>query len=96
MLWTDKGKEYYNRCVDKLLKSLGMKLCSTENEGKSSVAERWNRTIKERMWRMFSQNNYTVCYDKLDKLLNEYYNKCHSSVKSSSLSKCSKVGNEKF
>jgi len=43
-LWTDKGREFYNKHV----KELGVELYSTENEEKSSVAERWNRTIKEK------------------------------------------------
>ena len=29
-------------------------LYSTQNEGKSSVIERWNRTIKTKMWKQFT------------------------------------------
>ena len=43
-LWTDKGKEFYNKDVKDLVE-----LYSTENEEKSSVVERWIRTIKEKM-----------------------------------------------
>ena len=43
-MWVDKGKEFYNRDVQKLVE-----LYSTENEEKSSVIERWNRTMKEKM-----------------------------------------------
>jgi len=39
-LWTEKGKQFYNRNMDEVLKSYGIKLYSTENEGKSSVVER--------------------------------------------------------
>jgi len=35
-LWTDKGREFYNKHV----KELGVELYSTENEEKSSVVER--------------------------------------------------------
>jgi len=49
-LWTDKGKGFYNRNMDEVLKQHGIKLHSTENEENSSVVERWNRTIKNRMW----------------------------------------------
>ena len=58
-LWTDKGKEFYNKDV-KELKNPGITLYSTENEEKSSIVERWNRTMKNKMWRMFSANNNTV------------------------------------
>jgi len=40
-LWTDKGKEFYNRNVDEVLKQHGIKLYSTEIEKKSSVVKRW-------------------------------------------------------
>ena len=42
-LWVDKGKEFYNKHVHQLVD-----LYSTENEEKSSVVERWNRTLKEK------------------------------------------------
>ena len=45
-LWVDKGKEFYNKNVNQLLSRENIKLYSTENEEKSSVAERFNRTFK--------------------------------------------------
>ena len=33
---------------------------STENEEKPSVLERWNRTIKQRMWKQFTVQGNTV------------------------------------
>ena len=53
-LWTDKGKEYYNKHVKELLDKNKITLYSTENEEKSSVCERWNRTIKTQMWKQFT------------------------------------------
>ena len=69
LLWTDKGKEFYNKNVNQLLSRKNIKLYSTENEEKSSVVERFNRTIKQNMWKMFSANNNTVYFDKIDELL---------------------------
>ncbi|XP_065639638.1 uncharacterized protein LOC136072359 [Hydra vulgaris] len=43
-LWVDKGLEFYNKHV----KALGVHLYSTENEEKSCVVERWNRTMKKK------------------------------------------------
>ena len=51
-MWIDKGKEFYNKDVKKLVA-----LYSTENEEKSCVIERFNRTIKENMFKFFSANN---------------------------------------
>ena len=45
-LWTDKGKEFYNRLMKELLEKNNVQLYSTENEEKSSIVERWNHTIK--------------------------------------------------
>ena len=85
LLWTDKGKEFYNKNVNQLLSKKNIKLYSTENEEKSSVAERFNRTIKQMMWKMFSANNNTIYIDKIDELLKTYNNSWHRSVKISPL-----------
>ena len=47
-MWVDKGKEFYNKDVKELVE-----LYSTENEEKSSVVERWIRTMKEKNVEIF-------------------------------------------
>ena len=81
LLWTDRGKEFYNKNVNQLLSRKNIKLYSTENEEKSSVAERFNRTIKQQMWKMFSANNNTIYFDKIGELLKNYNSSWHRSVK---------------
>ena len=54
---------------------------STENEEKSSVCERWNRTIKTRMWKQFTVQGNTQYLDMLPKLVKQYNNTKHSSIK---------------
>ena len=80
-LWTDKGKEYYNKNMKELLEKNGITLYSTENEEKSSVCERWNRTIKSKMWKQFTVQGNTQYLDMLPKLVKEYNNTKHSSIK---------------
>ena len=58
-MWTDKGKEFYNKNLKEVLDKCNIKLYSTENEEKSSVVERWNRTIKTKMWKRFTEQNST-------------------------------------
>ena len=58
-----------------------IKLYSTENEEKSSVVERFNRTFKQMMWKMFSANNNTIYIDKIDELLKTYNSSWHRSVR---------------
>ena len=51
MLWTDKGSEFISKHFKEFLKKEKITLYHTENEEKSSVVERWNRTMKNRMWK---------------------------------------------
>ena len=50
--------------------------------------------MKNKMWKMFSANKNTVYWDKLDKLVNGYNNRKHSSIKMTP-TEASKKGNEK-
>ena len=93
-LWSDKGSEFISKHFKDFLKRHNITLYHTQNEEKSSVVERWNRTIKNKMWKMFSANNNTVYWDKLDKLVDDYNNRKHSSIKMSP-TEASKEGNEK-
>ena len=70
-------------------------LYHTQNEEKSSVVERWNRTMKNRMWKMFSANNNTVYWDKLDKLVDDYNNRKHSIIKMTPTEASKKVNGKK-
>ena len=60
MLWTDKGSEFISKHFKDFLSKKEIKLYHTENEEKSSIVERWNKTIKDTMWKMFTVNNNTV------------------------------------
>ena len=80
-LWVDKGKEYHNKHVKELLDKNKITLYSTENEEKSSVCKRWNRTIKSKMWKQFTVQGNTMYLDMLPKLVEQYNNTKHSSIK---------------
>ena len=75
-MWVDKGKEFYNKDVKELIK-----LYSTENEEKSSVVKRWIGTMKEKMWKYFTDNNTNVYVGILPDLVEDYNNTKHSSIK---------------
>ena len=74
MLWTDKGSEFISKHFKDFLKKKDIKLYHTENEEKSSIVEQWNKTIKNKMWKMFTVNNNTVYWDKIDNVVNNYTN----------------------
>ena len=92
-LWTDKGTEFYNKNMKDLLKLNGIELYSTENEEKSSIAERWIRTMKEKMFKYFTENNTYRYIDALPELVEDYNNTIHSSTKLSPID-ASKKKNE--
>ena len=75
-LWVDKGKEFYNNNVKGLVE-----IYSTENEEKSSIVERWIRTMKEKIWKYFTDNNTYTYIDVLPDLVEDYNNTVHSSIK---------------
>lgn len=54
---------------------------STEIEEKSSVCERWNRTIKIKMWNQLAVRGNTIWYNILDDLVEKYIHTKHSSMK---------------
>jgi hypothetical protein len=75
-VWVDKGKEFYNKNVRKLFQ-----LYSIENDEKSSVIERWNRTMKDKMYKYFTANSTRKYIDVLGDMVARYNNARHSSIK---------------
>ena len=97
LLWTDKGKEFYNKEVQDLLNENNIKLYSTNNsEIKSAVIERFNRTFKNMMYKKFTENNNTIFYNILDGLVNNYNNKYHSTIKMSPIEGSKKINEKKI
>ena len=54
---------------------------STFNEGKAVVIKRYNRTLKNIMWKYFTANNTRFYLDALDQLVKNYNDKVHSTIK---------------
>ena len=54
---------------------------STNNEGKSVVAERFIRTIKSKNYKYMTSISKNVYIDKLDDIVNEYNNTYHTTIK---------------
>ena len=54
---------------------------STLNEGKSVVAERFIRTLKNKIYKYINSISKNVYIDKLDDIVNEYNNTYHRTIK---------------
>ena len=48
--WVDKGSEFYNNSFKSFLKINNIEMYSTYNEGKSVVAKRFIRTLKNKIF----------------------------------------------
>ena len=54
---------------------------STYNEGKSVVAERFIRTLKNKLYKHVTATGKNAYYDVLDDVVNEYNNAKHNTIK---------------
>ena len=50
-IWVDQGSEFYNNSIKDFLKINNIEMYSTYNEGKSVVAERFIRTLKNKIFK---------------------------------------------
>ena len=77
---TDHGKEFYNSHVKELFQKKGVELFSTDSPKKASIVERFNRTLKTRMWRYFTFKQTRKWMDVLQKLVSAYNKSYHRSI----------------
>ena len=80
-IWKDKGSEFYNASFKKWLQDNDIVMYSTNNEGKSVVAERFIRTLKSKIYKHMTSISKNVYIDKLDDIVNEYNNTYHTTIK---------------
>ena len=80
-IWVDQGSEFYNNVFKKWLLDNDIIMYSTYNEGKSVVAERFIRTLKNRLHKHMTATGKNVYYDVLDDVVSKYNNTKHSTIK---------------
>ena len=92
-LQTDKGTEFTNKKFQNFLKSKSIHFFSTHNtETNASIVERFNRTLKNRMWRYFTKHNVFTYLPVLNDMVEAYNHTYHRSIKRTPVSV--KVENE--
>lgn len=79
-LQTDRGKEFLNRLVKGYLKQIGVELFQTYSDKKAAVVERFNRTLKTRIWTYFSANSTKRYIDVLPQIVKSYNESTHRSI----------------
>lgn len=78
---TDRGREFYNNTVRGMLQQHNIHLYSTFSRMKAAICERFNRTLKSRMFKRFSLLRANKWLDILPKLVAEYNNTKHRTIK---------------
>ena len=84
-IWVDQGGEFYDNVFKKWLSDNDIIMYSTYNEGKSVVAERFIRTLKNKLYKHMTATGKNVYYDVLDDVVNKYNNTKHSTIKMKSI-----------
>ena len=79
-IWVDRGSEIYNKSFKDSLKINNIEMYSTYNEGKSVVAERFIRTLKN-MFKHMTTISKNVYFDVLDDIVDKYNNTVHKTIK---------------
>lgn len=80
LLQTDQGTEFFNKDFGKLMEKHGINHYNTWTDKKAAIVERWNRTIKEKLWRLFTEKNTVNWIDMIQDVVEEYNGKKHASI----------------
>ena len=81
-IWFDKGSKCYNRSMKSWLEKNATEMYScdeTYNKGRSVVAEKFIRTLKNKIYKYMTSKN--VYIDKLDDIVNKYNNTYYRTIK---------------
>ena len=76
-----KGSEFYNRSMKSWLEKNDIELYSTHNEGKFVVAERFIRTLENKIDKYMTSVSKNIYIDKLDDIVSKYNNTYHNTIK---------------
>jgi len=78
---TDQGTEFTNRGFKSVLEKNRIHYYVTFSENKAAVVERFNRTLKTKMWKYFTHENTYRYLDVLPELLQGYNSTPHRGIK---------------
>ena len=79
--WVDKGSEFSNNFLKKWLKDNDIEMYSIHIKGKSVVAERFIRTLKNKIFKHMTAISKNVYFDVLDDIVNKCSNTTRRTIK---------------
>ena len=84
-IWVNIVSEFYNRSMKSQLQDNNIEMYSTHNEGKSVIAERFFKTLKNKLYKYMNLISKNMYIDKLDDTVNKCNNKFYSTIKMKSV-----------
>ena len=80
-IWVDQGSEFCNNTFKNYLKINNIEMHSTFNEGKYVVAERFIRTLKNKIYKHMTTISKNVYIVVVNDIVNKYNNTIHRILK---------------
>ena len=80
-IWVYQGSEFHNNTFKDFLKITNIEMYSICNEGKSVVAERFIRTLKNKIFKHMRAIKTNIYFDVLDDHANKCNNTVHRTIK---------------
>ena len=79
-MWVDQDSEFYNKSFKDFLKINNIEMYSIYNEEKSAVAERFIRTLKNKIFKHMTAISKNIYFDVFDDIVNKYNNNVHRVI----------------
>ena len=80
-IWVEKGSDFYNNSFKKWLKDNDVEMYLIHNEGKSFIAERFIRILKNKILKHMTAISKNVYFDVLDDSVNKYNYTVHGTIR---------------
>ena len=77
---TDQGKEFENRHVLSLFNEYNIELFSVKSAYKAAIVERFNRTLKNKMWRYFTMSTKQKWTNVIQDIVYSYNHSVHRTL----------------
>ena len=77
---TDEGKEFYNQHVKALFEQHNIELFRVKSAYKAAIVERFNRTLKHKLWRYFTMTSKQKWTQSLQDIVHSYNHSVHRTL----------------
>ena len=77
----DQSSDFFNNSFKGFLKMNNIEMYSAYNEGKSVVAERFTRTLKNKFFKHMTAISKNIYFDTLEDIVDKYNNTVHRTIK---------------